>query len=148
MAMRLSELLERIRPAGTPGSADSAESNVERAAAVEIAAVATVLRRFDEKIDTELAEARSRSDAIRADGERRAALVRDGAVEQVAVAATAARESDRARVEDERRRVAATTSVEIERRRTSADAAREQLVDRVFTLIRSSAESREPEGLT
>lgn len=140
MAMRLSELLERIRPAGTPGSADGAESNVERAVADEIAPLVAVLRRYEGEVAAVLDAARVRADAIRADGERRAALVHDGAAERVATAAASVREADRTRVDDERRRIAEAARIEIERRRARADAAREQLAERVLLAVREIAD--------
>lgn len=140
MAMRLSELLERIRPAGTPGSADSAESNLARALTDEIAPLVAVLRRYDDEVGAELDDARARADTIRADGERRAALIRDGVAERVAAAAASVCESDRTRVDDERRRVAEAARAEIERRRANAEAARERLADRVLETIRELAD--------
>lgn len=139
MAMRLSELLERIRPAGTPGSADSAESNVARAAADELADLVAALRGYDDAADHQLEDARARAEELRADGERRAGQVRDGAAERIAVAAAEARETDRARVDAEQRHIAESTDTEIDRRRTSAEAAREQLVDRVLDVVRDLA---------
>lgn len=139
MARRLSELLERIRPAGSPGAAGTAEPNVERAVADEISMLVDALRPFEDEVDAELDAARTRAEAIYADGERRAALVRDGAAERIALETAAARASDRTRVEEERHRIAEATAVEIARRRERADAARDVLAARVIDVLRDLA---------
>lgn len=146
MAVRLSELLERIRPAGTPGSAAGAESNVERALADEIAPLVAVLRRFDDDADSVIAAAGARADTIRSEGEQRAARIRSGAAERVAVATASGNKSDREQADAERQRIMDAAEAEVERRRVTAEAAREQLAERVLDIIRELADA--PDGAT
>lgn len=121
MAIRLSELLDRIRPAGAPGAPTDAEPQRELAAAEESARLVRLLERLDAEADDLVAEAARSADAIRAEGERAASVLRAELADRVAVAtAMASSELDHA-ADDRVVSVTAAARAEIERLRESAD---------------------------
>jgi hypothetical protein len=133
--MRLSELLERIRPAGTPGAADDATSAVESAAAEEVAALVAQLERFGQEATAIIDAAEREAEAIGADAERRASQVRSSLAERVAVAQATTDGADTERWASERARLRIEADAEIDRRRRRAAEARDQLADRVLERI-------------
>lgn len=142
MVVRLSELLERIRPAGTPGAAG--ESAGRQATEEEIVPLVAVLRDFDEEADRVRDEAHRRADEALADAERRARRVRGELTDRVAIAGGESAKPVDSRGEDECRRVSAEARDTIERRRRRADAVRAEWVDRIVTAIWSAVD--EPEA--
>ncbi len=86
MPIRLSELLDRIRPAGAPGAPSDAEPQRELAATEETSSVAALLHRLESEADEVIASAQEDADRIRADAERRAAELRSEVPDRVAVA--------------------------------------------------------------
>lgn len=77
MASRLSELLERIRPAGTPGSADDRATRQAAGAAEELAALRAALDAAEAEADEVVTAAEHTAAAARAEAEERARSIRD-----------------------------------------------------------------------
>jgi len=71
MATRLSGLLERIRPSGTPGAAADGVPQRDREADKEIAALALILRGYQADAGRVTVEALDRADEIRTRAEQR-----------------------------------------------------------------------------
>jgi len=93
--LRLSELLERIRPAGTPGAAaEGDEQHRRNILQAEIADVAAVLDDFEREADELVVTAHHDAERIRRDGERRAEEIRAGLADRLAVARASGTESD------------------------------------------------------
>ncbi len=86
MARRLSELLERIRPAGTPGAPADASSQREQAALDEIADVVALLADFETEADAVIADAHRQAATLRSDAARAAQRIRAEIPDRVAVA--------------------------------------------------------------
>ncbi len=86
MARRLSELLERIRPAGTPGAPADATPQRAQAALDEIADVAALLSEFEAEADAVVAAARREAATIRSSAAQAAQRIRDEVPDRVAVA--------------------------------------------------------------
>jgi hypothetical protein len=85
--LRLSELLERLRPAGTPGAPTESERQRQHELQEhEIAAVSTRLRAFEAEAEQLVAAGRAEADRLRRDGERHAQLVRAQLPDRVAIA--------------------------------------------------------------
>lgn len=94
--VRLSELLERIRPAGSPGAAAEGEEQHRRSILdAEIADIALTLAGFEQEAERIVATARQEAEQLRRDGERRAELTRAELADRLAVARAAATEPDR-----------------------------------------------------
>ena len=88
MVMRLSELLERIRPIGTPGAPADATPQREQAALDEIAGISVFLAAFEAEADALIAAAQQQAAGIRSEAERAAQRIRDDVPDLVAVART------------------------------------------------------------
>lgn len=86
MAIRLSELLDRIRPAGAPGAPTDAEPRRDLAASEETAHLVRLLEGFEAEADELVAQATRDADEIRAEGERTAGVLRAELPERVAAA--------------------------------------------------------------
>lgn len=85
MRPRLSELLERIRPAGAPGAPTEGESAaLRRWRADEIADVVAALVTFEAEVDATIAAARRDAAQIVGGGERRAREIIAGTADRVA----------------------------------------------------------------
>ncbi|MCB0995721.1 MAG: hypothetical protein KDB21_11555, partial [Acidimicrobiales bacterium] len=85
--MRLSELLERLRPAGAPGAgAASASDRITASRELELADLLRELGALEAETDQILASARIRANEIEADATRRAEDVRASAAERCAAA--------------------------------------------------------------
>ena len=142
---RLSELLERLRPAGTPGAPNEGErQRTEEAREWEIAAVVSMLHRHESDADEMIAAARAEVDRLRGEGDRRARAVRARLPERIAVA-----HADAARQEDEHRdreieRITRETDAEIVRLRADAETRIPRVAEAVVAAI--MAEHRAPRG--
>jgi vacuolar-type H+-ATPase subunit H len=88
MVVRLSELLERIRPIGTPGAPADATPQREQAALDEIAAVSALLAAFEAEADAVVAAARQQAVGVRSEADRAAQQIRADIPDLVAVART------------------------------------------------------------
>lgn len=138
MVVRLSELLERIRPAGTPGAAT--ESALRSATDEEIAAVANVLGSFDEEVDHAIDVAQQRAAAVVADAERRARRIKGELPDRLAVASGESSGRFDSREEAECQRIATEAAEVVERRRRRAAAVRDDWADRIVASICSAVE--------
>ena len=88
MVTRLSELLERIRPIGTPGAPADATPQREQAALDEIADIRTLLAAFETEADAVVAAAHQRAAGIRSEADQAAQQIRADIPDLVAVART------------------------------------------------------------
>ena len=100
MATTLSELLERIRPAGAPGApSEGALQRQHDHRATEVASLAACLAIFEAEADAVVAEAAAEAERLRAEGERTAREILSSLATKAAVAesdtAAAAAEQDR-----------------------------------------------------
>ncbi len=86
MPLRLSELLERIRPSGTPGApSEGQQQRIDADRAEELAELAEVLRQYEEEADALVAAANERASGRVQAAEREARQIRSGLADQVAV---------------------------------------------------------------
>jgi vacuolar-type H+-ATPase subunit H len=134
--LRLSELLERIRPAGSPGAAAEGEQQ-HRDAMVqdEIAEVARLLAEFEREADRVVDDARREADHLRQDGERRAHQILAGRADRVAVAEAEATSEQEDRETDDRDDILATARADIARMKQRADDRLPELVDAIVESI-------------
>ena len=131
--LRLSELLVRIRPAGTPGAAvEGDEQHRRNILRAEIADVARVLEGFEREADQLLEAARREAEQILRDGERRAEQIRASLADRLAVARATDTESHDA--DAERVEIVETT-------RRDADRLRHDAGTRIPTLADTIVES-------
>lgn len=137
--LRLSELLERLRPAGTPGAPTEGEQQRHRKLREdEIADVTAVLELFEADAEQVIAAARAEADRVRQDGERRAARIRSQLPDRIAIARAHAVGHDEERGEDEIARVRRQADDEIAQIETDARTRTPELVDAVVATIWSS----------
>lgn len=96
MPPALSELLERIRPAGTPGAPSEGEQQREESDRVnEIAELAAALEAFEEEADAITSTATEQAAEVRRRADRQVRQIRAGLPDRVAtVQAAATREHD------------------------------------------------------
>lgn len=119
--LRLSELIERIRPAGSPGAAaEGAEQHDRALREAEIADLAQLLAEFERESDRLVEDARQDAHRIRRDGERRVDQIFAGRADRVARARAAGIDPDRDDVE--RDTIAHTARREADRLRQDAAA--------------------------
>lgn len=135
MASRLSELLDRIRPAGTPGAPSDVISQRRQATAGEIAELSMALSRFDDEADGIIADARVQADRARADAERRVEEIRADLPDRIAVAESSGLRSADDGIDDEVARVSAESEREIERLRSQAEPRLALLVDEAVSVV-------------
>ncbi len=117
--LRLSELLERIRPAGAPGAAaEGDEQHRRNILHAEIADITGVLDDFEREADQLVVTAHHEAEQIHRDGERRAEQIRASLPDRLAVARAAGTESNDS--DAEREAIAETTRRDAERLRFDA----------------------------
>jgi F0F1-type ATP synthase membrane subunit b/b' len=133
--LRLSDLLERIRPVGAPGAPTEGESRREQAETDELAELARVLASLDAEADAIVADARRRAEEVGDDGARRAAQLRAELADRVAVAGAGGADPGEHAVDDEVAEMAAATDAEIDRRRRDATADTDRLVERAVDIV-------------
>ncbi len=90
MVSRLSELLERIRPAGTPGSAEDRVTHRAAGAAEELAAVRAALEAAQAEAEELVAAAERTAASFQAQAGDQAQAIRDGTPDRAARAAARA----------------------------------------------------------
>ena len=144
MVMRLSELLERIRPAGTPGAPTEGESQRQLAAAEEIADIVRVLHRFEAEADGVVAATQETADRLREDAERRAQRVRADLHDRIAVASALGARPETQRSDSESAGITDATAREIDRLRAEGTAHIEHLVDVALAAIWRTLPSQAP----
>lgn len=134
--LRLSELLERIRPAGTPGAPTDGEvQRREDRRAAEIETITAILSSFETEADTIIATARNRADQVRSEGHSSALETAASVPDRMAMA-----EAESARVLEQRDRVEtellrSQTELTISQLRAQAQARTPLLVEEVMELI-------------
>lgn len=136
MVLRLSELLERIRPAGTPGA--PTEGELERRddrRAAEILTITAILTSFETEADAIIATARAEADQVRSRGHSRAHETATAMPDRMAVA-----EAEAANLIEQRDRVETVqlqsqTELTISQLRAEAEARTPLLVDEIMEVI-------------
>lgn len=137
--LRLSELLERLRPAGTPGAPTEGEQQRHRELREhEIAGVTVVLERFEADAEQVIATGRAEADRFREDGERQAARIRAQLPDRIAIARAHTTRDDEEFGHDEIARVRHEAHAAIARIETDAQAQIPRLVDAVVATIWST----------
>jgi hypothetical protein len=136
MVLRLSELLERIRPAGTPGAPTEGElqHRGDRRAA-EIAAITAILTSFETEADLLVATARTEADQVRSRGHSRVRGTAAAVPDRMAVA-----EAESAHLLERRDRVEteqlhSQTELAISQLRVQAEARTPFLVAEIMEVI-------------
>jgi len=139
VAPSLSELLERIRPAGAPGApAKGGPGGRDEGRDRELADLVAVLAAFDEEAAAVVAEARRRADERRAEAALEAGAIRAGLADRLARAAVEPVDlgtGDGPSVAG----IGLSARRQIERLRRSADAETPRLVREIVTHILETA---------
>jgi hypothetical protein len=139
MPTRLSELLERIRPAGAPGAPHEGER--QRQAddrAGEITDVLELLVDFEAEARTVLADGHKEADRVRSNAHRRAATGRASLPDLMARAEAEAAHRDDRGLDDREETIRQRADEDIERLEARADAEIRRLADRAVEIIISS----------
>lgn len=137
MVVRLSELLDRIRPAGAPGAPSSAAPRRELDAREEIAGLAGRLATYEADADAIVAAARERAASIRAEAERSARRIRADVADRVAVARAGWTEGVEQHADGEATQIAERADAEIAavRERARVDAVADDAVALLWELV-------------
>jgi vacuolar-type H+-ATPase subunit H len=138
MVLRLSELLERIRPAGTPGASSRGDDDGARASADEIRKIAEALASFEAEADRQISEASDRASEIRQDAEREASHMLAGLPDRVATARASASQLPEQECEDELARIVDQTSRDLELLDARAASEMPRLVEAAMAVIWSA----------
>jgi vacuolar-type H+-ATPase subunit H len=142
MVVKLSELLDRFRPAGAPGTPAATVPQREVVAREETAPIVQLLAEFEAEVDATLTAALAEADSITADADRTARQIRNDLPDRVGVArAEVAEEGERARA-DAVERISSEAVAQAAAVREAAGF--DEIVDRVIALIWDSL----PEGRT
>ncbi len=137
--LRLSELLERIRPAGAPGAPTEGERKRRRADRTgEIADLVALLESFEAAADAKVTAARAESDTIRAAGQQRARDIRSGLQDRLAIAHSQTLRDHAGHDRAEEARIRSDADIEIDGMQSRADADIPALVDKAIGVIWSS----------
>jgi hypothetical protein len=116
MPLRLSELLERIRPAGTPGAPTEGEQQREEYdRAHEIGEIAVVLAAFEAEADALIRSATTDAAELGRDAERQARQIRAAVPERIATVQAAAAERHEKQDEADQTHVTDQTVAEVAR---------------------------------
>jgi hypothetical protein len=136
MPLRLSELLERIRPAGSPGAPTEGERQRRRDdRATEIADLARLLASFADESAARVEAAQEEAARLRRSGQTRAAEVHAGLSGRVAVAVARVTEHHQDLDRNDEARIRQEADREIARLHARADAEIPHLVDRTMQVI-------------
>lgn len=137
---RLSELLDRIRPAGTPGAPSEREGIRDDAMSEqEFASIAAAVAAFEREADALVTEATDEAVRIGDDADRRSRAVVSGLPDRVSVAQATAGAERQDESGLERDRLATESAREVARLRAAADEQIPGLVSAVLDLIWASA---------
>lgn len=145
MVLTLRELLERIRPAGTPGAPGEGERR-QRDRALELIEVTEILREFETEAEAVIsaaeAEGRHRQDMAKVEARKISATLAD----RVAAASASVSSDDRRRTDAEVTAIRADGEREAERIRASGEAGVAAIVEAALREIweQVGAEPREP----
>jgi cell division septum initiation protein DivIVA len=147
MVLSLSELLERIRPAGAPGVAVDGEQSPEQLAAAEIADLAELLRAAEAEADLTLSGAHRRAERIRDEADEQVRRIRDDLPSRVAAAHVAGAALPTRRRDAELSRISDDTTREIDRLDTQAVTRLPLIVESVMAHIWDALDiADEPDG--
>lgn len=139
MPQTLSELLERIRPAGTPGAPSEGEGDREQNDQDrEIGPVVRALAMYEAEANQIIAAAHDRAAQIRTDGALRSERIQAGLPTRIADAQTAADRHRRDEAEEDRARLASDAAGEVARLDSVATERIDALVERAVALIWSA----------
>jgi len=132
----LSELLERIRPAGAPGAPTEGELQRRRDhRAGEIAPITAILASFEADAEALVTSAQAEADHLRSEGRRRTDEIRLGLADRVALAEAQAAQIFEERHGDDTARLRGEAAQAIDHLNERADAEIPGLVDEVIGLI-------------
>lgn len=134
MATRLSDLLERIRPAGAPGAATETTTQRERDAATEVAGVAAAIADAEQAAAEVVARARRAAADVVQEGEQQARQIRADLPDRVA-AEGAAIATQGPQGDDAEARLAVETDQRIAALRADAGRARPALVTQAVAAV-------------
>jgi len=140
MVLSLTQLLERIRPAGAPGVAADGEQSPEQLAAAEISSLVALLCAAEAEADLLVADAHERAERIRDDADLQVRRIRDGLPARVAAAHVAGAALPARHRDAELCRIANATTHQIDRLDTQAVTRLPLIVDAVTAHIWSSLE--------
>lgn len=142
MASRLSELLERIRPAGAPGAPTEGElqQRLDRSAD-EIATLTTVLASFQAEADAVVEAARAETDRLRSEAQRRVHEIAAALPDRVAVAEARAAHVLEERDDVEHERIRSEAAATISTCQARAEVQIPALVDEAMAVIWSQVPS-------
>lgn len=144
---RLSEILERIRPAGAPGASAEGEGRREQDHFEhETAAIAAALAEFEAEASVLVEAARREASEILEDGERRARQIRARLPDRIAVAMTSVEDHGRAGAGDELDGVRDDSQSAVDRLGAQAADGIDEFVDVVVNSIWSILPTSPPEG--
>lgn len=146
MVLSLTELLERIRPAGAPGVAADGEQSSEQLAAAEVAALIDLLCAAEAEADLVLAGAHRKAELIRDEAGEQVRTIRDGLPARVASAHVTGAALPARRRDAELARIADDTKQQIDRLDTRAVTHLPLIVDAVAAHIWEALEIEPPAG--
>lgn len=135
MPLRLSDLLDRIRPAGAPGAPAEGESRRQQALAEELGAITDELLAIDGAADEIVAQARRRAAEIATDGDRHARQLRAELPDRVAVARSSNVGREEHEIDDQLAQLAEQTQRAITARRQALESRSDALVAEAVDLI-------------
>lgn len=139
MGVQLSELLERIRPAGAPGAPSEGDRQRRRDdRAKELATIAAILADFELEADDVVAAARAEADLLRTRGEQRAHELHSAIAERVAVAEAETARNHTGHGDAAQAETRHTAERDIAALRARADAEIPLLVDKAIQVIVTS----------
>lgn len=147
MPVSLSELLERIRPAGAPGAPTEGEQQrLDSDRDAEMAAIAVVLAGFENEAEAVITAATSRGVQTRRDADDQARQIRARLPDQLASAETAATERLSERVSTEQHSIETAASAAIDHLDATAARLIPEIRDDVVASIWSIVSSERSEG--
>lgn len=145
MVLRLSELLERIRPAGTPGAPTEGEKQRDQLAQHrEISDIAAALAAFDTEADALIAAASAEAAEIDRDAERKAREIRAAVPDRIAAIQAATARGHEKQDDAEQTQVVDQTGSEVARLTSQAAALTPRLVAAVTEAVWAIAELETP----
>lgn len=143
MVLTLQELLERIRPAGTPGAPSEGDRQRQREdRATEVADITAVLAEFDAEADAIVTAAQSDAHRLREQAKRQAGAIRADLADRVATAGAEIGAQDE-RLRNSQEETIRSKAELVEARLTdAADEAIPALVDAAMQVIWDSIPTR------
>lgn len=142
MPLRLSELLDRIRPVGTPGAPAQGEQQRQASdRAREIAAIADLLAGFETEADAITAHARTQADQLRRGADTEIRRLRDAIPDRIAETEATAMQGQAEEDDTTRRALVEATEAEVARLHEQAEQLLPILTTSAIALIWDAAEA-------